>query len=225
MLGNKLVSYVRGCHFLDDFVSIWGIETQACHLPALDNQEGVLNLFTVCILAEMSNVLSLKTYQSGGMPAKDREHCVQARHRSRDLLDWFFSRYELVHSDEGQIVILDGMNDVYWPYVVRITKGLIQYKKLAAGEDILDSEDGCTAAAVEAQIKNCFHDVAGYDAAWASWTSETVDSLAWPIDTQHAFEVRVLAAPKKRQGNVTDIRPQMIILTLLVRGHQWADSR
>jgi hypothetical protein len=149
------------------------------------------------------------------MPAKDRGHCVQARHRSRDLLDWFFSRYELVRGDPGQVVPFDGMKDVYWPYLVRVVKGLIRYKELAH-DSIMDSVEGCTAAAVKAQVQKCFQGVAGYKAAWLSWGNESVNSLAWPTDDQHTFGVRALAKPKERRSKSICVH-YTVILTLLIR--------
>lgn len=173
-------------------------EEEVAHVPSLDTSEGVLGLFSICALTELSNVLSLQTYSQRGMPPDDREHCVQARHRSRDLLYWLFANYEFVRPGVESFTTIDGQNEVYWPYVVRIVKGLLRYKELAA-DSIHDSVEGCTATAVKKQIDGCFRGVTAYHAATSFWGKEPIESLAWPTDDQHAFIVRAMATPKPCQ--------------------------
>ncbi|KAF9455282.1 hypothetical protein BDZ94DRAFT_1180331 [Collybia nuda] len=177
--------------------------SSSSHAPRIDTSEGVLDLFSICILTELSNVLNLVTYSTHGMAPNDRENCIQARHRSRDLLDWFFANYELVRPGTETPAVLDGKNEVYWPYVVRIVEGLTRYKKLAS-DNIQDTIKGCTTASVKKEIEACFRGVAEYHAATSFWGTEPVESLAWPTDDQYKFTVQKLTTPKPRQRKSTD---------------------
>lgn len=174
-------------------------ESHSPHIPSLSTSEGVLDMFSICILTELSNVLSLQTYSEQGMSVSDREHCVQARQRSRDLLDWFFSTYELIRPGVGSPVVIDGKKEVYWPYMVRVVKGLIRYKELSA-DTIPDSIEGCTAQAVKWEVEACFRDNAEYRAACSFWGEDHIESLAWPTDDQHMFMVRPLTTPGTRKS-------------------------
>ncbi|KAF8890224.1 hypothetical protein BD779DRAFT_1671555 [Infundibulicybe gibba] len=155
---------------------------------------GVLDLFSICILTETSNILNLQTYD-GGMSLEDRKCCVEARHRSRDLLDWFFSRYQLVRAG----TVLDGYKDVYLRFLARVVIALVQYKKLATKAKIRQL-GRCTTAAVENQVDRCFKGVQEYQTAAAYWNGKEVDSFAWPSDAEHIFGVELLSKPKERSG-------------------------
>lgn len=155
-------------------------------------------MFSLCALTELSNVLSLQTYGPGGMPLEDRMHCIQARHRSRDLLEWVFAHYQF-KSTADPPVTLDPKMDVYWPYVVRVVRGLLIYKDVAK-EDIEDSVSGCTATAVQRQIKMCFEGVTEYAQSVSFWDNQTIQTLAWPTrDPKYAFTVELRATPNPRK--------------------------
>lgn len=155
----------------------------------------MLALFSLCALTELSNVLSLQTYSKRGMPLEEREHCIQARHRSRDLLDWVFSHYRFTRSQSE----LDPRTQIYWPYVVRIVKGLLAYKE-SATKSIDDSVRGCTLEAIEAQVKLCFENVTEYAKALTFWGEEVIETLAWPDDPLYTFTVQQRSSPKTRKG-------------------------
>ncbi|KAF8872168.1 hypothetical protein BD779DRAFT_1477708, partial [Infundibulicybe gibba] len=159
------------------------LEDHTYHMLSLDTSSGVLDLFAICILTEASTILSLQTYEDAGMSFKERKSCIEARYRSRVLLRWFFSRYELVRSG----TVLDGYEEVYWRFLARVMKGLLQYKKRADG--LQDSMvKGCNLTAVQEQVDQCFEGVKEYDSAIAYWDGKQIDSLAWPSDANHAFE-------------------------------------
>ncbi|KAF8873088.1 hypothetical protein BD779DRAFT_1679429 [Infundibulicybe gibba] len=164
------------------------------HMLPLHTMNGVLDLFSICILTETSNILNLQTYD-GGMSLEDRKCCVEARHRSRDLLDWFFSRYQLVRAG----TVLDGYKDVYLRFLARVVIALVRYKKLATEAKIRQLGRSITTA-VENQVDRCFKGVHEYHTAAAYWNGKEVDSFAWPSDAEHIFGVELLSKPKERSG-------------------------
>ncbi|KAF8881089.1 hypothetical protein BD779DRAFT_1675586 [Infundibulicybe gibba] len=160
------------------------------HMLSLDTSNGVLDLFSICILTEASNILSFETYEQNGMSLEEMTSCVEARQRSRDLIEWFFSQYELVRSG----VAFDGYREVYWRFLAKVIMGLIAYMPRAKGDTTVK---GCMPTAVARRVDKCFRGVEEYHSAASYWKGKDMSSLAWPSDADHAFEVRRLRSPNE----------------------------
>ncbi|KAF8878615.1 hypothetical protein BD779DRAFT_1474695 [Infundibulicybe gibba] len=165
------------------------VEGYQDHMLSLDTSSGVLDLFSICILTEASNILSLETYEDG-MSLEEMRSCVEARQRSRDLISWFFSKYELVRSG----VVLDGYKEVYWRFLARVLLGLVRYMVLVRGDATVE---GCTWSAVMDEVDKCFRGVKEYLSAASYWKGKEINSLAWPSDVDYAFEVRPRTTPNE----------------------------
>jgi hypothetical protein len=64
---------------------------------------------------------------------------IEARRRARSLRRWLFRQYELL-DNEGQVV--DYRDELYWPYLVQIARGVQSYKRQAQSNGILHRELG-----------------------------------------------------------------------------------
>lgn len=124
--------------------------------------ESLLNFFTFCNAIELSNVLASGTYfyppesivagispedahanwDGNALDLKVRQLMAQARGVKEELESWFFSNYDLVHSDSS---VLDGRSAVYermlaWHLCcMRRTMGKLEDDDLAGGT--LDGEE------------------------------------------------------------------------------------
>lgn len=174
---------------------------KAAHIPDLETAEGVLDLLTVCALTELANVLNFETYTQDGMSLRGRAECRHARARTREMLYWFFARYELTDAVSGRL--LDGMHEVYWRYMVRIVKGMLSYKEASVKQDLGNGEAGCTMSAVKLQIRRCFDGAEGYKRACAQWGSVAVDSLAWPDSARFTVKKRLEEPTQCKSGLLT----------------------
>ncbi|KAF8881118.1 hypothetical protein BD779DRAFT_1675606 [Infundibulicybe gibba] len=186
---RRMVQFYHHVHTNELASSIPVAEGYQDHMLSLDTSSGVLDLFSICILTEASNILSLETYEDG-MSLEEMRSCVEARQRSRDLISWFFSKYELVRSG----VVLDGYKEVYWRFLARILLGLVKYMVLVEGDAAVE---GCTWSAVMDEVDKCFRGVKEYISATSYWEGKEINSLAWPSDVDYAFEVRPLTTPNE----------------------------
>ncbi|KAF8878606.1 hypothetical protein BD779DRAFT_1676763 [Infundibulicybe gibba] len=186
---RRMVQFYHHVHTNELASSIPVAEGYQDHMLSLDTSSGVLDLFSICILTEASNILSLETYEDG-MSLEEMRSCVEARQRSRDLISWFFSKYELVRSG----VVLDGYKEVYWRFLARVLLGLVKYMVLVRGDATVE---GCTWSAVMDEVDKCFRGVKEYLSAAFYWEGKEINSLAWPSDVDYAFEVRPLTTPNE----------------------------
>lgn len=148
-----------------------------------------MDLLTVCALTELANVLNVQTYTQDGMTPRGRAECQHARGRTREMLHWFFARYELVDASSGRL--LDGMHEVYWRYMVHIVNGLLSYKEASTKQKLGNSEKKCTLAALKLQVKHCFEGVEAYERAYLRWGAIITDSLAWPENAKFTVKKRL----------------------------------
>jgi len=111
----------------------------------------------------MMNVLDLRTYDSANkeirskhdvnlIPAVERYEMAYARGRCWDILQWFFSVYEILDKIGNPI---DGFKSVALFYLSQQASVIIEFKKRALKSG-LDDNSHFTLKSLEKQMKNCF---------------------------------------------------------------------
>lgn len=155
-------------------LSFFLIEYDAGHIPALGDFNSVLNLFTFCNLLFLFNVLDFRTYQNApnasdehrhtydinAIPTTERYQMAHARGCCFDILQWFFSEYELIDREINQPI--NGFKKVAMEYLTHQASTILAYKKAALTE-MGDMKAGspsqvCSSIALEKQIKLCIQD-------------------------------------------------------------------
>jgi hypothetical protein len=84
------------------------------HLPNLEHFEGVLDLFALCTIVELMNILHPGTYRENGLSRLERDECAVARGKCRDILQWFFAQYVLFDNKNNSPV---NGPAIYWEYL------------------------------------------------------------------------------------------------------------
>lgn len=172
------------------------------HIPQLDNFEDVLVVLTMCNLMELLNVVDFRTYSvQTNAAAKDSEEaadpglphliCLQyinARSRSRQLLTFFFSHYELC---DNRGTPIDGPIDLYYPYLAQQVATLSNLKNLAVAEKIRGAAD-CTYDKFQNQLKMHLFSDALLTAATAALTSEDEQNFLWLYES---YQIKLRAVP------------------------------
>lgn len=170
--------------------------------------EGVLDLLSFCALMELLNVVDQSTYEVAsstcnsdsscpadpGMSPLHRLECIAARRISREMLLHFFSRYELLDSSGKSI---DGVRDLWWKYLDRQVKCLVDLKLMSLRESIGGAKD-CTERKFRAQIALFYK---GFPCEFRALTEQpemtkevAIDSFSWPNTI--SYQVRALSHPK-----------------------------
>ena len=152
------------------------------HLPDLEQFEGVLDLFALSTLVELMNVLHPGTYRENGLSRLECDECAVARGKCRDILHWFFERYELCDAKNNSPV--DGPA-IYWEYLAKHVQILLAYaanvKYINHQEEDLDLSH---VLGFQDQVNRCFEGVEAFQKAFHSVTDDDIASclLAWPRD-------------------------------------------
>ena len=182
----------------------------AAHVPDITMWEGVLDLLSFCALMELLNVVDQSTYEvvlstynsdssrpaDPGMLPLHRLECIAARKISREMLLHFFTKYELLDSSGRSI---DGVRDLWWKYLGRQVKCLVDLKLMSLRESIGGAKD-CTKEKFQREITLFYK---GFPREFRALTEQMamaneVDSFSWPKTI--SYQVRALSHPK------TDVR-------------------
>ena len=182
------------------------------HVPSLDSFTSVLDLFTFCNLIILMNVLDFRTYQEpsqtyginspdwlkydlNNIPAVERYEIAYARGRCFDILNWFFTSYELYSTASG--LTIDGFKEVAMAHLARQAYVILKYKTEAL-KNGLDDGALCGMKALNHQIKLCFQghkEVLKIMSTRAQLDQAEDDhmSIAWPCPEK--YQVRKLVTP------------------------------
>lgn len=138
------------------------------HIPNLESFDDLLILFTLANAMELLNVVDFQTYfvrtnmfdidssdkaDPGVLPLLRLQY-IDARKKSRELLQYFFSHYELVNQANAAV---DGPSEVFYPYLAQQSAALINMKRQAVKEKIGGALD-CTMSKAQQEINLCFLD-------------------------------------------------------------------
>ncbi|EDR13437.1 uncharacterized protein LACBIDRAFT_323084 [Laccaria bicolor S238N-H82] len=174
----------------------------SAHVPDITMWEGVLDLLSFCALMELLNVVDQSTYEVAsstcnfdssrpadpGMSPLHRLECIAARRISREMLLHFFTNYELLDSSGRSI---DGVRNLWWKYLGRQVKCLVDLKLMSLREGIGGAKD-CTKEKFQMQIA-LFYKGFPHEFRALAMANE-VDSFSWPKTNSH--QVRALNHPK-----------------------------
>lgn len=185
-------------------------EYEQGHLPKLTEFNSVLDLFTLCNLMILANVLDLRTHQPPLMtpqsravdvwekhdvnmvPAIERYEIAHARGRCWDILRWFFSAYEIFDKGVGEPI--NGFDHVAMAYLSHQASAILEFKKRAL-KSLLDNGKQVSLKSLERQIKLClrsYGEIPPIPVASPAIDGEL--SLAFP--EAQKYGVRKLATPR-----------------------------
>jgi len=153
---------------------------------------------------ELLNVVDQSTYEVAsstcnsdssrpadpGMSPLHRLECIAARGISRKMLLHFFSHFELLDPSGKSI---DGVRDLWWKYLGRQVKCLVDLKLMSLRENIGGAKD-CTEGKFLTQIDIFYKGFPREFRALTQQMTNEVDSFSWPKTI--SYQVRTLSNPK-----------------------------
>jgi hypothetical protein len=158
----------------------------------------------------LMNVLDFRTYQDpsenfgintsdwskydlNNIPAVERYEIAYARGRCYDILNWFFTSYELY--DTASSLAIDGFKEVAMAHLARQAYIILKYKAKAL-KNGLDDGTLCGMKALDHQMKLCFQ--GRKEAIQVMPTKSQLEAeddhmnMAWPSEK---YQVRKLVDP------------------------------
>jgi hypothetical protein len=151
-------------------LSVFTTEYDTEHISTLTLFDSVLDLFTLCNLIFLFNVLDFRTYQTsaqGGksemrlhdlndVPTQERYQMAHARGCCFDILHWFFTKYEIFDKETEDPI--DGFKEVAMEYLCHQASVILAYKKISTAMQLEDDtlSGGLNYDDLEVQIKLCF---------------------------------------------------------------------
>jgi hypothetical protein len=196
MLLQRLVSHVYSHTVEHKFQASPDLPTPtSAHVPKLNTIDGVLDLFSLLNLIELSNILHPLSYATCGLRLKERMQMIHARKLTRIILRWFWCNYEIYQIQKGTRKIVRDGEHFYNESLGRQTKALVAYKKVAETCGMVSDVEACTAEVMESFVTKVFQ---GNIAFWEGYHKEPSTSLAWcafPIEVHvkqplAAFDLR-----------------------------------
>jgi hypothetical protein len=246
-------SFLDSARYDGSNLSTFPTEHDQGHLPVLTDFNSVLDLFTLCNLIILSNVLDLRTYQISpetsptsslkysrklkdlhdvnAIAATERYQMAHSRGCCFDILHWYFKKYEIF--DKETLEPVDGFNVVAMEYLRHQASVILVYKKKALAEEGEDSTDSqfCTAEDLESQMNLCLGGYAEVPAIEVLDPSNSKDlNLAFPDRRRYGSRPleRCLVFERKHlpQMRVTSLMDLLSASeSLLDRGTTRADRR
>lgn len=172
----------------------------------METFEGVLDLFSLCNLVILGNVLDFRTYSApnqgvdvkatpvqrermqkydhNAIPYEEREASVFARGVCVQILHWFDAHFEIQDSRTGKQI----QENVAASHLARQAIALQTYKEAAVANEV-NGAPHCTPSNLKRQIENALK---VYDDAYKIWTrkkSSQVRSLAYQHEDSKHFKV------------------------------------
>jgi hypothetical protein len=127
------------------------------HIPNVSTFEGVLDLFMLCIIMELGDLINPLAYKKKHRHGRDHEHdrlcTIHARGLARDLRHWWCARY--MFFDPEQALLIDG-GLVFDDLLSQHISALISYKTMAEERDVQGEVVECTADVLTGLMKKHF---------------------------------------------------------------------
>jgi hypothetical protein len=123
------------------------------HVPDARTLEGTLDLFFLCIVAELGELLDPTAYKKRRRDSREFEHgrlcTIYTRGLARELLKWWRTHFWFVKDKVG---FVDG-EVIFQQLLVHQVKTLAAYKEGAERQGMEAEEPACTAAAFQSLAK------------------------------------------------------------------------
>lgn len=152
----RIVTYLHHMLVRDEF-GVYSSDSYSPHVPDVTSVDGTLDLFYVCIVAELGELLNPKAYQKLRRNDKELEEerlaVVYVRGLSREIQDWWCSTFTFF--DPTSRMIIKG-ELVYEDLLSHQIKTLVNYKRVAQEKKLAAKKDPCTPAAFEAMAEKYF---------------------------------------------------------------------
>ena len=153
------------------------------HVPNIRTFEGIYDLFSLLNLVEISEVVHYQTYAPLSLPHEQRLILIDARAKSRQLVEWILARRQLDSSDIT-------LPQFYWKYLTYQVRAICAAKTFAESQDTFSYDQKHIAKRVEALVYAHFDGIQPFWDEWGLLDGTTITSFAWSPPGQCTVGVR-----------------------------------
>ena len=144
------------------------------HVPDVTTFNGLLDLFSVCNLVELSNIIHPQTYTTQSLDPAEHYDMVQACKKTQTIIEWIFSHYEF----EGDVSI----ESFYWCYLAYQAWAICFGKEYAEEHRAYSYSGEAFGEQMCSLVKYSFKEVKEFWPIWESYNGVEPNTFAWPSD-------------------------------------------
>lgn len=138
------------------------------------------DLFSLCNVVEMANILHADTYHTG-LSVSQRQEMIGGRFLSRAIVSWVISNYE---------IDLVTTETFYWNYLAYQARAICYAKKFGDSRGAYSYTGVPLAKEVYVLIEDSFRGVERFWEQWESFSDVELGSFAWPKADLHTVKIR-----------------------------------
>lgn len=151
----------------------------AGNIPNIFTFNGLLDIYSLCNVMELGNIIHFRTYTNSGLGELERKKMIEGRIISRQIRQWLACKAEL-HDSQKEPSLLSLEDDLFYPYLASQASALVNYKRCAHAAGAHGNSD-FTFQDLESQIDGAFgedptflaHYQPSFDPRTFDWTGTT----------------------------------------------------
>jgi hypothetical protein len=142
------------------------------HVPDVNTFDGIVDVFSLANIMELSNVIHHRTYMPGGLSVQERLDMIHGRARARQIVQWIVHTYRF----EGDF----SLSEFYWLYLAHQAKTLFLTKSWAEEAATYSFNGKPIAHLLLHHLRLSFE---GFDTFWKCWDGMTdePEKLTWVL--------------------------------------------
>ena len=157
------------------------LETPVPQVPDVSNFNGLQDLFSLCNIVEMANILHPESYSDEGLRVSVRQDMISGRALSRAIVAWVISNYDI------EVVSTETF---YWNYLAYQAHAVCFAKKFGDSKKAYSFTGVPLAKKVQNLIESSFHGIEKFWEQWDSFEGLEPQNFAWPNDDQLVVKTR-----------------------------------
>jgi hypothetical protein len=139
------------------------------------------DLFSLCNIIEMANILHPESYSDEGLRVSVRQDMIGGRAISRAIVAWVISNYDI------EVVSTETF---YWSYLAYQARAVCFAKKFGDSKEVYSFTGVPLARRVQTLIESSFYGIKKFWEQWDSFEGLEPQNFAWPNDDQLVVKTR-----------------------------------
>ncbi|KAF8220622.1 hypothetical protein L208DRAFT_1332790 [Tricholoma matsutake] len=158
------------------------LESPVPHVPDPSTFDGIHDLFSLCNVIEMANILHPDSYHTG-LSVSQQQEMIRGQFLSRAIVSWVISNYDI------ELVTTETF---YWNYLAYQAHAICYAKTFGDSQEAYSYMGVPLANKVHALIKESFQGVDSFWEQWESFVDVQLGTFAWPKDDLHSVKIRTI---------------------------------
>jgi hypothetical protein len=150
-------------------------------VPDVSTFDGIHDLFSLCNIVEMANILHPETYVRRGLSMSERQEMIKGRAISRAIVAWVISNYE---------IDVISMETFYWSYLAYQAHAICYAKEFGDDREAYSYTGLSIAHHIRSLIEVSFRGIKPFWDKWESFAGIEPETFAWPKDDPLVVKVR-----------------------------------